>query len=484
MKQALSVLLIWLTVPAIAGDISVKMPDGVDDDALISLYVADATNDAPVAQISAGKIVDLPDGPYVFGFDSFPWRSAAFDHSGNSTIELAGINVSAPSGPPLEFTLHDNADGALVRRFDSAGMMAVPQGAFHLRTDLSETRWDIQTEQGRVSEFALGGLTVETPLIADLAVHVAPADQDLIAGVLYAGRDTILLPAGRYRARSDQIPDTVAFAIAAGQTTPLPVRIVRGINFQDAPALELQVGTTNIGLGPGGYFQFAIVGEMPTGIVTDGSRRWELPDAHEIWLWQYPDGRMAHESGIKVASIDDAALVAIPGADFSFGFLLGFSGELAVKVSQGGHVLSDELMQFQAGWGTYTVLMPVDLDVDVPILVEVSMGPRDAPLRGRISDVPVHRFLELPVTGLAVDVASPTQIGLQWQASDEAGLTGYKVFRDGFDFAVSGTAPIQQTAFTDIGLSANRLYDYRICGVDEQGFLGSCAEIQAHTPRP
>ena len=68
-------------------------------------------------------------------------------------------------------------------------------------------------------------------------------------------------------------------------------------------------------------------------------------------------------------------------------------------------------------------------------------------------------------TGLTATATSVSQISLTWNAStDNVGVTGYKVFRNGNQVATPTT-----TAYNDTGLTANTTYDYTVSANDAAG---------------
>ncbi|MFZ0157920.1 MAG: CotH kinase family protein, partial [Kineosporiaceae bacterium] len=71
-------------------------------------------------------------------------------------------------------------------------------------------------------------------------------------------------------------------------------------------------------------------------------------------------------------------------------------------------------------------------------------------------------------TALGATSVGQTQVGLTWQAAtDDIGVTGYQVLRDGF---LVGTP--SDTAYTDTGLAASATYTYTVRAVDAAGNLG------------
>ncbi|GAB4389359.1 MAG: hypothetical protein Kow0025_14240 [Thermodesulfovibrionales bacterium] len=67
--------------------------------------------------------------------------------------------------------------------------------------------------------------------------------------------------------------------------------------------------------------------------------------------------------------------------------------------------------------------------------------------------------------GLSATAVSAAQIDLTWTAStDNRGVTGYKIHRDGVVVATSKT-----TSFSDTGLTASTTYTYKVCAYDAAG---------------
>src|SRR5213076_3070428 len=68
-------------------------------------------------------------------------------------------------------------------------------------------------------------------------------------------------------------------------------------------------------------------------------------------------------------------------------------------------------------------------------------------------------------TGLTASAVSSSQINLSWAASsDDVGVTGYRVFRDGTQIATTST-----TFFSNTGLSPSTTYFYTVAAVDAAG---------------
>lgn len=81
-------------------------------------------------------------------------------------------------------------------------------------------------------------------------------------------------------------------------------------------------------------------------------------------------------------------------------------------------------------------------------------------------------------TGLSASVISDRQINLSWTAStDNVGVTGYVILRNGLQV---GTSPT--TAFSDTGLTANTAYSYTVKALDAAGNAsGESVSVSATT---
>lgn len=85
-------------------------------------------------------------------------------------------------------------------------------------------------------------------------------------------------------------------------------------------------------------------------------------------------------------------------------------------------------------------------------------------------------------TNLTASAVSSSQINLSWTAStDNAGVTGYKVYRDGV--LISGN--VTGTTFDDTGLNANTAYTYTVSAFDLAGNSSAqSASVSATTQSP
>ncbi|WP_373293168.1 fibronectin type III domain-containing protein, partial [Saccharothrix coeruleofusca] len=76
--------------------------------------------------------------------------------------------------------------------------------------------------------------------------------------------------------------------------------------------------------------------------------------------------------------------------------------------------------------------------------------------------------------------ASGTTVALRWaQATDNIGVAGYEVLRDGVQ--VGSTSGAAATSFTDSGLAANTRYEYQVRALDAQANRSAPSEAVAVT---
>jgi fibronectin type 3 domain-containing protein len=84
-------------------------------------------------------------------------------------------------------------------------------------------------------------------------------------------------------------------------------------------------------------------------------------------------------------------------------------------------------------------------------------------------------------TGLSASVTSPTKVTLSWTAAtDNVGVTGYKVSRDGALIATTGAV----TSYLDSTAAASTAYTYTVSAVDAAGNLSSASNSAAVTTPP
>lgn len=83
-------------------------------------------------------------------------------------------------------------------------------------------------------------------------------------------------------------------------------------------------------------------------------------------------------------------------------------------------------------------------------------------------------------SNLTASAASTTQINLSWTAAtDNVGVTGYTVIRDGSTVGTSTT-----TAYQDLGLTASTTYSYAVTAADAAGNVSAASNQATATTTP
>src|SRR5437773_1830150 len=160
-------------------------------------------------------------------------------------------------------------------------------------------------------------------------------------------------------------------------------------------------------------------------------------------------------------------------------------GSLTVSQVQfyrdGNLIGSDSAAPYSVSWNTTSTnngshtLTAVATDVlgvrwnSNPVTVTVSNGP---PPDTTPPSVP---------TGLTASAVSSSQINLSWTASsDNVGVSGYRVYRNGTQIATTGA-----TSFANTGLSPSTTYSYTVAAYDAAGNLSAqSSPASATTPAP
>src|SRR5437763_1345986 len=160
-------------------------------------------------------------------------------------------------------------------------------------------------------------------------------------------------------------------------------------------------------------------------------------------------------------------------------------GSLTVSQVQfyrdGNLIGSDSAAPYAVSWNTTSTnngsrtLTAVATDVlgvrwnSNPVTVTVSNGP------------PPDTTPPTVPTGLTASAASSSQINLSWTASsDNVGVSGYRVYRNGTQIATTGA-----TSFANTGLSPSTTYSYTVAAFDAAGNLSAqSSPASATTPAP
>lgn len=115
----------------------------------------------------------------------------------------------------------------------------------------------------------------------------------------------------------------------------------------------------------------------------------------------------------------------------------------------------------------------------VPVVSAVALPGHNAAIVYKVGNAADTQAPSVP-TGLSVSAASATSVALNWAAAtDNVGVTGYRIFRNGALVATLGAV----TAWTDTALAAQTAYSYTVSAFDAAGNVSAqSAASSATTP--
>src|SRR5260221_332445 len=203
---------------------------------------------------------------------------------------------------------------------------------------------------------------------------------------------------------------------------------------------------------------------------------WIVPQAFAQLLPPLPVGSL-------IVTITSPASGSPVAGTVSVSASVSIVGSLTVSQVQfyrdGNLIGSDSAAPYSVSWNTTSTnngshtLTAVATDIlgvrwnSAPVTVTVSNGP---PPDTTPPSVP---------TGLTANAVSSSQINLSWTASsDNVGVSGYRVFRNGTQIATTSA-----TSFANTGLSPSTTYTYAVAAFDAAGNLSAqSSPASATTP--
>lgn len=295
------------------GIIRVNTPEGVNMP-IISIYAENSPLDSPIALINGVEPAVVPNGEYVYGIDSFAWRSLPFSHVGDTILTFGALSISAPEGVDARFTIHGTERGALMLPVSAGTATALPAGEFELRRDLASLAWPINIRAGQTTQMPLGAISLSGAIEGSLSVYVAAADVDLIAGILFSRNEALALPEGNYRLRSMLVPNIISTYVKSGEITVVTSSLLRFWSAAGSGGLTLRQGTIDIRIDERSNGDILFLGDESVSVDAGGEEGLlNLPTAKEMWLWQYSDGNLAQDAGIPLTWAGAGEIVAVPG---------------------------------------------------------------------------------------------------------------------------------------------------------------------------
>lgn len=342
--------------------------------------------------------------------------------------------------------------------------------------------WPVTIRHGASTRLVFGAISVADPLEPGDQVYIAPRDEDRIAGIVFDASPSVAVPPGAYRLRTALIPDIVSINVPPDQNVAVSTRRLRIWSGFDGDGLILVLGETRQTFEAPLRVDTLLLGTAPISVEAWGRTLSDLPDAPETWIWNLGEAAVVPFDPLPVSVAGDPP-VAVPGGELALHVTTGFPVGATVRLMQGDALIQERDVTLDRGAQKHNLSLPDTLASDMPLDVLLTMGPSEAPISGSVTGIPVHRFLTETVAALTASSGLPTEIELRWDAPDEHGVAGYRVYRGVSDYPVSGRKPITDTFFVDLALSAARTFNYRVCTVDVIGTDGPCADIAGATKR-
>lgn len=470
----------------LAGQVSF-VSDAQPAEALPIAIYEDAVSPAsvPVATAVVGEPLDLPAGRYRYGFDVYPWRSDPFriDDDDPHDIQLRSFTIRAPESAAGDFAVFEGQRGSLVAQVAAGGSLLLPPGNYVLRRDLSDVVENFPVgRSGALLDMGAFEITGET---GGEPFAVAQTETGQIAAVATLGQPVALMP-GRYLVASVETIGPLPIEIAAGQTRRVPgTRVLWSDAMPNGPVLHLGAGNHETALsGRSGAVQLF---GAKTVRVRLGESDWiDVPNANGAapgLLWRLPDGTLANLDGLPLTLAEPAADRVPPGLPVRLRTSLADTADVAISLLQDDAAFELGTLRLGAGRSEFDVTLPSDLAPGTPVAFRIRLVA--APdIEGVSPEYKVHEPLSVPVSDLSVVETTATSALLSWVIPDRNQTRGVRIFRGSEGNPVTGSEPFGGEGFNDIGLSANRIYKYRVCLVDQLLLPGPCAEVAARTQRP
>jgi len=419
-------------------------------------------------------------------------------------VPLGGMRLSAPTGAAeVVYHLLDPERGANAGRLHTdGGLVPLFPGRYDLVRDLSETSTAVEVLPGTITALACGAVSVVAPRTsADGAYYIvldpAPDGNRLPKVAAYSTLSAAPQPVlpGNYRVLSaDSAVPSDVLEVRAGRTTTLRCAALKVapltkshdyVAYRTAdrlPLLRARSDQRARFIVPGEYGLMRVAN---TGAATVTSF---IAHAGRVTtMWIAADGSFAGSTGVvpvEVTTLPGRTL--IPGRPFPITVRLAERCSVKLNVVS----LDDDtstslplLTRFDGRPPQATVepVLPENLADGSTVVIEAVVTlAGGAELRGRCAALRVARP-HVGVPGqLNAQANAATVVELRWSPVTDA--AGYRVYRIGNHRPIHGDLLITDATFLDIGLSAGRLYRYRVCAVDQNGLEGPNARTEVTTP--
>ncbi|WDT71319.1 MAG: fibronectin type III domain-containing protein [Candidatus Manganitrophus sp.] len=331
---------------------------------------------------------------------------------------------------------------------------------------------DTRIEYGTTTAY---GLT--TPLVSSLVTVHSQTLSNLLAGTLYHYRVLSRDAAGNLATSADQV-----FTTLSDTTTPTVPGNVSGAALSTTQInLTWSVSTDNVGVAGYRIYRNGVeIGARSVPTFSDGGLTPDTLYSYRVAAYDAAGNLSAQSAAVSVRTLAPADTSAPV-----------ISGMGAVNITAGGALISwstnepsDTQIEYgtTTAFGSFTAIVPTlvtahaqSLSGLLPsTLYHYRVRSRDAAGNLAVSNNGSFTTAALPDTTLpsvptnvGAAAVSSSQVQLSWSAStDNVGVAGYRIYRNGVQIASSALP-----TYLNTGLAANTAYNYAVAAYDAAGNL-------------
>ncbi len=423
-------------------------------------------------------------------------------------LETARISITAPGdSDQTVFFLTDQKTGALSARIPvNSGVVPVLPGKFNLTRDLSNVTSSITIKAGQHMEIKAGAIAIAAPkTVQDCDLYIVDQQEKIAAFFRMSQGVQVVLP-GSYRVIKK---DTGAFSseikVVGGERTVLSCAGISASSLDQGRVPYLVLRQSDLApmvsarcdgklhlVFPGTYL---IVTKQDAVESMNKEKKTRFQEAtvftarkaDHVSLWHTRDNRFftSHDSLIPVMVEAKQEWLAV-GRDYRATVSVAEKStvRLFIRDLETGKELG-QVSEFEANppMTGVSFTLPKEIIDGTTIVIEARASVASgASFKGSSSPRRAVHSRAGKVREFAVTEKTETTIALSWKEADGKDVVGFNVYRvPQGRRPINGKIPLTKAALVDIGLSANRKYNYLIRAVDPRGIEGPDSEIVSAT---
>ncbi|MCG3115418.1 MAG: DNRLRE domain-containing protein [Candidatus Manganitrophus sp. SA1] len=344
---------------------------------------------------------------------------------------------------------------------------------------------DTRIEYGTTTAY---GLT--TPLVSSLVTVHSQTLSNLLPGTLYHYRVLSRDAAGNLATSADQI-----FTTLSDTTTPTVPGNVSGAALSTTQInLTWSVSTDNVGVAGYRIYRNGVeIGARSVPTFSDGGLTPDTLYSYRVAAYDAAGNLSAQSAAVSVRTLAPADTAAPV-----------ISGMGAINITAGGALISwstnepsDTQIEYgtTTAFGSFTAIVPTLVTAHAQSLTGLlpatlyhyRVRSRDMAGNLAVSNNGSFTTAALPDTTLpsvptnvGAAAVSSSQVQLSWSAStDNVGVAGYRIYRNGVQVASSALS-----TYLNTGLAANTAYNYAVAAYDAAGNLSPASAAISVTTLP